>query len=178
MADVSTLGHLPARALSVRQPWAWAIVYAGKDVENRIRRAITLGSMEEFRHIAVHAASGMTREEYEDARDFMESIGVSCPRPDELVRGAVIGTVDVTGVTRTSDSRWFFGPWALELANAQPCETIPSLGALGMFDWRAHPVEAVREPLPWMLSWPQQAGRKVAAPAPEPDLFDGCGARA
>ena len=23
------------KALSVRQPWAWAIIYAGKDVENR-----------------------------------------------------------------------------------------------------------------------------------------------
>lgn len=26
---------LPEFALSIRQPWAWAIVYAGKDIENR-----------------------------------------------------------------------------------------------------------------------------------------------
>ncbi len=25
----------PMLALSIRQPWAWAIIHAGKDVENR-----------------------------------------------------------------------------------------------------------------------------------------------
>jgi hypothetical protein len=24
-----------ARVLTIRQPWAWAIIYGGKDVENR-----------------------------------------------------------------------------------------------------------------------------------------------
>ena len=25
------------RVLTVRQPWAWAIIHGGKDVENRVR---------------------------------------------------------------------------------------------------------------------------------------------
>ena len=35
----------PSVALSVRQPWAWAIIHGGKDVENRTKYAITLGGM-------------------------------------------------------------------------------------------------------------------------------------
>lgn len=32
---------LPELALSVRQPWAWAIIHAGKDIENRSWQDIT-----------------------------------------------------------------------------------------------------------------------------------------
>jgi hypothetical protein len=32
-------GQPTVRALTVRQPWAWAIIYGGKDVENRRRRS-------------------------------------------------------------------------------------------------------------------------------------------
>ncbi|WP_409188395.1 hypothetical protein [Bradyrhizobium sp. RDM4] len=31
---------LPEFALSVRQPWAWAIIHGGKDVENRSAPAV------------------------------------------------------------------------------------------------------------------------------------------
>jgi hypothetical protein len=37
---------LPLQAISVRQPWAWAIIYAGKDVENRSRDAVANGKRE------------------------------------------------------------------------------------------------------------------------------------
>lgn len=30
-------------ALSVRQPWAWAIIFAGKDIENRSWQAVNHG---------------------------------------------------------------------------------------------------------------------------------------
>lgn len=88
------LTDLPDIALSVRQPCAWAIIHAGKDVENR--SAAEARSMYAAR-IAIHASKGMTRDEYEDARDFMRSISVECPRPDDLVRGGVIGAVDALG---------------------------------------------------------------------------------
>ena len=35
----------PNKALSVRQPWAWAIIHGGKDIENRVTRAVTMGGM-------------------------------------------------------------------------------------------------------------------------------------
>lgn len=61
---------LPAYAISVRQPWAWAIVHAGKPGENRAKRAITLGGMDQHCQLAIHASTGMTRDEYDGARAF------------------------------------------------------------------------------------------------------------
>lgn len=51
--------EFPVSALSVRQPWAWAIIYAGKDIENRGHVAIWKGDMKPKR-IAIHASKGMT----------------------------------------------------------------------------------------------------------------------
>ena len=141
----------PNKALSIRQPWAWAIIHAGKDVENRSTFAVTKGDMRPMR-IAVHASKGMTRDEYEDAREFMEKRGVECPRPDALVRGAIIGSVIVTAVVKESNSPWFFGPRGLVLSGATPVEPIPVLGALGYFQWAAR--GEAESPLPWMRAWP------------------------
>jgi len=33
--EARSRGQPEVRALMVRQPWAWAIIYSGKDVENR-----------------------------------------------------------------------------------------------------------------------------------------------
>lgn len=60
---------LPAKALSVRQPWAWAILHAGKDVENRSAAALRHMRIEPLSGIALHASKGMTRDEYEEAAE-------------------------------------------------------------------------------------------------------------
>lgn len=125
---------LPPLALSVRQPWAWAIIHAGKDVENRSWQAVNHGLRQRGR-IAVHAAGGMTREEYEDARDFLSTLGVGCPGPADLERGGIIGSVEVADVVSRSDSRWFFGPRGLVLRDPTPCPFVPAKGALGYFKW-------------------------------------------
>lgn len=139
---------LPEIALSVRQPWAWAIIHAGKDIENR-------GPSFSFdmpsRRFAVHASQGMTRQEYEDARDYMAEIGVACPRPDALVRGAIIGAVTVTSVVGGSDSPWFFGPRGLVLTEPVAVDPVPASGALGFFRWS--PAGALAKPKPWMSAW-------------------------
>lgn len=145
---------LPTIALSVRQPWAWAIVHAGKDIENRTAVSVATGRMHPAR-IAIHAAQGMTRKEYENVADFMASIGVTCPRPDALVRGAIVGAVTVTAIIDRHPSPWFFGPRGLILADAVAVDPIPAVGHLGYFDWQAG--GAVAPPLPWMLSWPNRA---------------------
>jgi len=155
---------IPPFAISVRQPWAWAIIHAGKDVENRVKRAITLGRMDRHPELAIHAATGMTRDEYESARDFMASIGVDCPRPDKLVRGAIIGSVTIQGITKNSPSKWFFGPWALMLIRPLPTDPVPCVGHLGAFEWERGYTDEVREPLPWMKSWPDHPGRASRPP--------------
>lgn len=155
--------NLPRIALSIRQPWAWAIIAGHKNVENRSRFAVSKGRIE-CRQIAVHAAKGMTRAEYEAAADFMHRLGIKCPLPDLLVRGAIIGTVVVTRVVKKHFSPWFFGPCGLILENAVAIKPIPATGALGYFE--RHESGALVEPLPWMLAWPPKSEQK------QPDLLE------
>ncbi|GIK47971.1 MAG: hypothetical protein BroJett013_06680 [Alphaproteobacteria bacterium] len=180
---------LPTLALSVRQPWAWAIIHAGKNFENRLKRAITLGGMKKGR-ICIHASKGMTRDEYESARVTINRIaerepligpnaGKTCPLPPMLVRGAIIGTVDVVAIVNEAVSPWFVGPWALVLEDPEPCDPIPVAGELGYFDWQKNTgkswsAQAIEAPLPWMTAWPGDH-RPGRAPrprqTPEPELF-------
>jgi hypothetical protein len=154
------------KALSVRQPWAWAIIHGGKDIENRTWQAVNNGRMVPGR-ICIHASKGMTRDEYEGANDMMNRIGVKCPLPFALIRGGIIGTVTVTGIVKESESPWFFGPRGLVLADPEPCEPIPASGQLGYFNWTAG--GELVEPVAWMKAWPYDARRKErAAPAVAP----------
>lgn len=137
----------PKYALSVRQPWAWAIIHAGKDVENRnnemlCHRGVTL------RELAIHASKGMTQKEYIYAREFMRGLNVDCPPPDRLHRGCVIGSVECLGVTDRRASDWFFGPYAITLSNPTTCTPIPATGQLGFFKWTES--GKIDPPKPWM----------------------------
>ncbi|WP_292721956.1 DNA cytosine methyltransferase [Nostoc sp. JL34] len=61
------------KALSVRQPWAWAIIHALKNVENR-------GWPINYRgDILIHAAKTCTKKEYQLAKEFCQSMGVVIP---------------------------------------------------------------------------------------------------
>ncbi len=154
---------LPDIALSVRQPWAWAIVSGHKDVENRSTFAVSKAGFD-ARPVAIHAAKGMTVEEYESAAEFMATLGLTCPRPDSLVRGAIVGGATVTAVVRSGTSPWFFGPRGLLLADSFAAEPIPAIGALGYFRWQ--PDGQVWAPLPWMTAWPNPSGRRRRTAAP------------
>jgi hypothetical protein len=158
---------IPSVALSVRQPWAWAIIFGGKNIENRGHVAITKGGMSR-RRIAIHASKGMTREEYVHAYDFMRSINVLCPPPGALIRGAIIGSVEVVDIVTRSSSPWFFGPRGLVLRDPLACEPVPASGALGYFSWsKGGSIEPV---LKWMQ--PKSESDQQAAPGtPPPDLF-------
>lgn len=145
-----TLDFLPSLAISVRQPWAWAIVYAGKDIENRSPGAVQ-HMFPKLGRRAVHASKGMTRDEYEDGRDFFAELGITCPPPHELLRGGVIGEVDVVEIVKASASRWFVGPRGLVLRNAKPCAFVPAVGALGYFAWKPADASVVPKPARWML---------------------------
>lgn len=141
----------PEVALSVRQPWAWAIIHAGKDIENRTWKAVNHGLRRRGR-IAIHAAKGMTRKEYEDALDFMRDVIGICPPPPALLqRGGIIGSVDVVDVVKEHKSRWFFGPRGLVLRDPQPCEFTPAVGELGYFRWLPSSPAIVPAPARWML---------------------------
>ena len=144
------------KAISVRQPWAWALIHAGKDVENRSEPALRHMSLRLGHRIAIHAAKGMTREEYEDAAAFMRiMIGVACPAAADLVRGAVIGSVTAVGIVKVHSSPWFFGPRAIVVADPRPCAPIAAVGERGLFNWT--PGGELGTPAKWMLPAPGAA---------------------
>lgn len=151
---------LPRLALSVRQPWAWAIVHAGKPVENRDWRAANPGL--KFRgSFAVHASRGMTQAEYDDATAFMAAIGVTCPPAADLERGGIIGVATVVDDVKAHDSEWFFGPRALVLVDPRPAAFLPAPGALGFFEWKHDSDLAPPEPARWMKPRAAPAQREL-----------------
>lgn len=137
--------ELPVKALSIRQPWVWAILNAGKRIENRPRRfhhrgPICLHASRHRPHIDDLCALHSTF----DLIDPIEQIGpyrfsttqhtVDWARG--LQSGGIVGTAEIVDCVEQSDSPWFFGPYGLVLENVQPVEFIPVKGALGLFDWR------------------------------------------
>ncbi|NYT68747.1 ASCH domain-containing protein [Pusillimonas noertemannii] len=116
------------KALSIRQPWAWLIVHGHKPIENRSWRTTYRGPL------LIHAAQGMTRAEYEDARDLAEQLGITIPAFDALERGGIVGQATVTGCVDDSESPWFFGKYGFELADAKPLPFTPMRGRLSIFE--------------------------------------------
>ncbi|MEM9522937.1 MAG: ASCH domain-containing protein [Pseudomonadota bacterium] len=122
--------ELPPVALSIRQPWVWAILQAGKDVENRSWSTKFRGP------IALHAAKTMTRAAYADVRNVAAGLGIEVPPAAQLARGGIVGTAEIVDCVSTSDSPWFFGPYGLVLRRVRPVPFLPVRGALGLFAWR------------------------------------------
>lgn len=115
--------------ISIRQPWAWLVIHGGKDIENRDWASSYRGPL------AIHAAKGMTKDEYEDAVAFVAKIAPSVviPPPNQLVRGAVIGIVDMDGCTSQRTSPWFMGFYGHIYRNPRAIEPVPVRGQLGFF---------------------------------------------
>lgn len=121
------------RAISIRQPWAWAILHAGKDVENRGEHALRQFRSAIGQRVYVHASKTMTRAEHVAAAAFMAKIGVECPAPDDLAFGGIIGSALVVDIVARRRSPWFHGPFALALADPRPQPFQPLRGQLGLF---------------------------------------------
>ncbi len=119
------------KAITLRQPWAWAIINAGKDIENRNWKTHFRG------RVAIHAGVGMTRVEYEEACGYIRSINprIRIPAYEDLERGAIIGTVEIVDCVQDSDSPWFMGKYGFVLIRPERLpEPIPSKGALSFWD--------------------------------------------
>lgn len=118
------------KCLSVRQPWAWAIVNGIKDVENRDWYTSFRGPL------LIHAAKTFGRDEREDI-EYVEDIArIKLPKPDEYTLGAVVGGAVVIDCTKQQSSKWhmsFSFGWYLNNAVAF-AEPIPLRGSLGLFD--------------------------------------------
>lgn len=119
------------KAISIRQPWAWLILNAGKDIENRSWPTKIRG------RVLIHASKGMTRAEYADATDpLWASRGESIDLPpfEDLERGGIVGSVEIVDCVRESDSPWFNGDWGFVLSNPKTLPFQPVNGQLGFFE--------------------------------------------
>ncbi len=126
------------RALSIRQPWAWLIVNGHKDIENRSWPTRFRGP------VLIHAAKGMTRDEYEDAASLCNKLAVTLPAFDKLERGGVVGQATVTDCVGDSASPWFFGKFGFVLADAKPLPFVPCKGQLMFFETDAAPSDEAK----------------------------------
>lgn len=113
------LTDLPA--ISIRQPWAWAILDAGKDIENRGRRTSIRGP------VLIHAAKTYD----EGGETFLRQKGIEAPY--DLPRGGIVGAVEIVDCVTSSKSDWFFGPVGYVLRNPVGLELIPCRGQVGFF---------------------------------------------
>jgi len=132
------------KALSVLQPWAWAIVFGGKSIENRAWRTTHRGPL------LIHAASsgrlfgrGLALEAVGPERFFAPAPTVRAllpglPSIEQLTFGALIGTVDLVDVVRFDDvgpDPFAEGPWCWRLESPQPLAVpIPWRGLPGVFE--------------------------------------------
>ena len=119
------------KCLSIRNPWAWAIVTGKKDVENRAWSRLPY-----YRGpLLIHASK--RPDEAGAFRACAEILGVPashlCNR-DDMKYGGVVGVCYFAHVVKESPSPWFFGPLGLVLQDAIPLPFTPLLGQLGLFD--------------------------------------------
>jgi hypothetical protein len=141
------------KALSIRQPWAWAIFRAGKDIENRQWNTHLRET------IAIHASGNLDKDailpEGTD-KPHIENLRRRAIIIEELRRHAIIGIVDLVDVVEESSSEWFTGPdgFVLENARALPLP-ITCKGALKF--WEVPP-EIVRD-------MERQLGEKLEDPS-------------
>jgi hypothetical protein len=122
----------PTLALSVRQPWAWLILNAGKDIENRTWRTKVRG------RVLIHASKTLWREDLQNAMRWIAlnpriPLNFAEPPFEELLRGGIIGEVEIADCVNCSESAWFAGPYGFVLRNAKVLPFQPCRGRLGFF---------------------------------------------
>lgn len=119
------------KALTIRQPWAWAIMAGLKDVENRSWPTKVRGE------ILIHAAGKTDPRGFE----FLNAQGILHPEAYPL--GALLGTVTLADCVTESPSAWWIGPHGFILKDPRrPEKPVKLAGRLGFFEvpdilWRA-----------------------------------------
>jgi hypothetical protein len=116
------------KALTIKQPWIYAILREGKDIENRSWQRSFRG------WVALHASATPQR-----IAHFPRSLRI--PDLRTLDYSAICGVARVVDVVTKSRSKWFWRPtdgsvnygWVLEDVTALE-KPIPCKGALGLWE--------------------------------------------
>ena len=111
-------------AISVRQPWAWAMLFAGKDRENR-----SWNLPEKFRNTPalLHASQRLDS----DGLAWLKSSGFE--PPDDLTKGGIVGLVTFVSMTFKPSIWSIEGLKQWEITGVCRVEFWPCRGAQGFF---------------------------------------------
>ena len=109
---------------SSRQPWAWAILNGGKDIENRTWPTKIQG------RIFIHAPLKI---DWDGVIDMDEKFGID--QCGHYLTGGIVGSVEIVGCVTKSESKWFSGPYGFVLANPSTLPFTPVRGQLGFFEY-------------------------------------------
>jgi hypothetical protein len=127
------------RVITVRQPWAWAIIHGSKRIENRSRPIKHRGPL------LIHAAARFDPafRTSEALAEFERKHDVKLPPQEELALGAILGVVDLIDCVQLdpdspqhASDPWAIGPWLWLLDKPKAfTEPIPARGQLGLWTW-------------------------------------------
>lgn len=165
---------MTARALSIQQPWAWAITDLDKRVENRSKPTSFRGE------VFIHASAKARPLRYLDCLTDAEMIVASdAHMDDQMPLGAIVGVMQITdcicaasGTAKDSGDRWLEGPWAYVLENVIKLpRPVPCKGALGFWRVPADVEAEVRKQLAEIEE--ENVGKKKKAETNGTDGTDG-----
>lgn len=121
------------KVLSIRQPWASAIVDRVKDIENRTWETPFRGDF------LIHATRWTSeRQFYADMNFIWDRVNDETSFIPSSYRdfGEIIGQATLVDCVRSSRSHWFEGPVGFVLTAAHRIDPIRTKGALGFWEYK------------------------------------------
>ena len=114
------------KTLSIKQPWAYAILKKNKRVENRSWATKFRG---EF---YIHAAKTLDERAPQWLMD--EYLFDRAMHRDGTQQGGIVGTAKVVDCVTNYESAWFQGPYGFILADVKPHVFVSVKGQLNFFE--------------------------------------------
>lgn len=140
------------KALSIRSPWWWYILHAGKDIENRdwptrYRGPVLIHASKWWRRMDVWDDVFDVQHLMAGRDDFTTPCGNFLRDGMSKIGGHIVGVAEIVDCVTSSDSPWFAGPYGFKLASVSAFKVpFPCKGALGLFevpdDFVGHPERA------------------------------------
>lgn len=150
------------KAITVRQPWAWAIMHGGKDVENRSRN-IAVG----YRGpVVIHA--GLAKFEQNNMASEAHKAAHGSETPTRIVFGAAMGTADLVDVHTVEEywNREIFRLASLYRNDRPAYSALPDNGGGGL-------IGKVRPCSPWAMDEDWHLMLANPRPFPKPVPYKG-----
>ena len=148
---VAMPAHTARYALTVRQPWAHAIAYLGKRIENRTWKPppVMVGTGVP---VLIHAGSNWMDPEvgfFEKHPDLRSNL----PKRSSLPGGVFVAVAKIASVVTESNDPWFLGPngWVLEDVIPLNPPLVSAKGALGLWIPRPETLDLLDELNPTIL---------------------------